>query len=328
MKVRVVGAGVIGLSCAVRLREAGVDVHVVAAEQGPRTTSAAAAALWYPYRVGPPERVRAWGWVTYRQLRRLAADPATGVVLRPGVRHLRSTEVDPTPPWAAEVAGFRVHTTGSGPYRGAWTFEAPVADTTRYLDWLVNRLTGLGATVSTGRLTTVAEALTGVDVAVLATGLGARTLPGDSGLTGRRGQVVLVRAPRVQSWVLDEDHPAGMVYVVPRRHDVVCGGVDTEVDPAAPTSGKPDPAVARAILRRCTDVVPELDGAEVVGHRVGVRPVRPEVRLERVGDVVHCYGHGGAGFTLSWGCADDVRDLVLRSGPASTGGVTSSVFGC
>jgi D-amino-acid oxidase len=48
----------------------------------------------------------------------------------------------------------------------------------------------------------------------------------------------------------------------------------------------------------------------VIGHKVGLRPARPEVRLERVGDVVHCYGHGGAGVTLSWGCAREVAELL------------------
>jgi D-amino-acid oxidase len=38
--------------------------------------------------------------------------------------------------------------------------------------------------------------------------------------------------------------------------------------------------------------------------------VRSLVRLEREADVVHCYGHGGAGMTLSWGCADEVVALV------------------
>ncbi len=62
-------------------------------------------------------------------------------------------------------------------------------------------------------------------------------------------------------------------------------------------------------------MVPELADAEVLGHVVGLRPARPEVRLEvdRVssgGFVVHCYGHDGAGVTVSWGCADEVVTLA------------------
>ena len=55
--------------------------------------------------------------------------------------------------------------------------------------------------------------------------------------------------------------------------------------------------------------MPELRGAKVVRHKVGLRPVRPAVRLERDGAVIHCYGHGGAGVTLSWGVADEVVAL-------------------
>ena len=58
--------------------------------------------------------------------------------------------------------------------------------------------------------------------------------------------------------------------------------------------------------------MPELRGARVLRHKVGLRPVRPAVRLERVGDVVHCYGHGGAGVTMSWGVADEVVTLLDR----------------
>jgi D-amino-acid oxidase len=316
MRVRVVGAGVIGLSAAVRLREAGVDAHVVAREHGARTTSAAAAALWYPYRVGPTDKVRAWGRTTLHELLRLAGDPATGVVVRDGRQYLRAAAQPPD--WASDVPGFQVLSGGlDAPYRVAWTFAAPVADTTAYLDWLRARLGALGGSVRTAALATVDQALDGVDLAVLATGYGARWLPGDDKLRGGHGQVVRVRAPLVRRWVLDEDHPDGMVYVIPRRHDVVCGGVDLDGDLSDDLSGdgrprQPDPEVARAILRRCRQVVPELAGAEVLGHAVGVRPLRPTVRLERRGDVVHCYGHGGAGYTLSWGCADEVRDLVLR----------------
>ena len=102
------------------------------------------------------------------------------------------------------------------------------------------------------------------------------------------------------------EQPRDRLYVVPRSRDIVVGGTAVEGE----WSRTPSPEVASAILRRALRLVPELAGAEVLGHRVGLRPARPEVRLERVGDVVHCYGHGGAGVTLSWGCAREVAELL------------------
>ena len=56
-RVIVVGAGVVGLSCAVRLLEAGHRVDVLARDLPLETTSAVAAAIWYPYRALPQDRV-------------------------------------------------------------------------------------------------------------------------------------------------------------------------------------------------------------------------------------------------------------------------------
>jgi D-amino-acid oxidase len=65
----------------------------------------------------------------------------------------------------------------------------------------------------------------------------------------------------------------------------------------------------------CTAIDPRLRGAEILGHRVGLRPCRPEVRLESEpldgGVLWHNYGHGGAGISLSWGCAAEIAASVL-----------------
>lgn len=65
-------------------------------------------------------------------------------------------------------------------------------------------------------------------------------------------------------------------------------------------------------------LVPQLEGAEVLDVLVGLRPGRATVRLEAepcgAALVIHNYGHGGGGFTLSWGCAEDVLRLLQAHG--------------
>ena len=70
------------------------------------TTSAVAAALWYPYRAYPFERVTAWAATTYAELARLAADEKTGVSMRPGTEVFRGGAT-PTPWWASAVPDLR-----------------------------------------------------------------------------------------------------------------------------------------------------------------------------------------------------------------------------
>lgn len=314
MDVLVVGAGVVGLSAAVRLREAGLDAHVRAAELPAETTSAAAAALWYPYRAFPEDLVTRWAARSYEVLAAMAESSGAAVVLRTG-RQLWTSEVA-DPWWSQAVPDFaRVDPSALPPgYADGFRFTAPVVDMSRYLPWLVDRLAELGGGVDRRTYPGLDDASAEARVVVDCSGLGARRLVPDASLTPVRGQVVRVGQMGLTEWVLDESDPVDVTYVVPRRDDVVCGGTAQDGDERQ----DPDPATAEAILARCRSLVPVLADAPVLGHRVGLRPARPTVRLETehrpAGPVVHCYGHGGAGVTLAWGCAEAVVDLVQALG--------------
>ena len=112
-------------------------------------------------------------------------------------------------------------------------------------------------------------------------------------------------------WLVADRSPSELTYVVPREHDVVVGGTSqpNNWDLAV------DQATADQMLERAAELVPQLHKAKIIRHRVGLRPARPSIRCElvrtRTGEpVIHCYGHGGSGVTLSWGCADEVFELV------------------
>jgi D-amino-acid oxidase len=295
-----VGAGVTGLSCAVRLAEAGHRVDVLARDLPLETTSVVAAALWYPYKALPQDRVTAWSATSYDAFAKLGGEDA-GVTMMPGTEVLhRRTE---RPWWAGAVPDLAPIGPPEG-YADAWTFTAPVIDMPVYLCWLRGRLEELGGSLT--RISLAALPSTD-DVVVNCAGLGSRRLAGDLDVRPVRGQVVLVEGVEVDRWWLDSEGPT---YVVPRADTVVVGGTDEDGD----WSRTPSADTATAILRRATRLVPELARARVVSHRVGLRPVRPEVRLEVEDRVVHCYGHGGAGVTVSWGCADEVTELVGELG--------------
>jgi D-amino-acid oxidase len=300
--VTVVGAGVIGLTVAVELTRAGHRVDVIADRVLAATTSAIAGAMWFPYRVGPRDRVPRWAARSRDRLLALAGEPAAGV---DALVAYECDDGDALPWWATpgEVERVVAPVTGAPP---AWRFVSPRVEPARFLPWLSGQLAAPVRTAYVDSLDAVAG-----DVVVNCTGLGARRLAGDPSVVGLRGQIVVVEHGTLPSLLTftDDRGAQPIFYTIPRRDEVVLGGSSEPAahdDPLAP-----DPVVTERILARCRALGWEPGPVRRV--QVGLRPYRPAVRLERDPDrprVIHCYGHGGAGYTLAFGCAEDVAALL------------------
>ncbi len=324
--VLVIGCGVSGLTTGLLLLEAGYRVTIWAKSLPPYTTSNAAAAVWHPFKVNPPEKVAEWGAEAFRQFRALRAVPESGVIEAPLLDLKRTPGDDPA--WKGAVEDFR-HARADELLPGCvdgFVFTTLVIDTNRYLEYLRQRFLAKGGRIEQRLVTTLSEAFAQSRIVVNCTGLGARELIGDRDVHPSRGRVVRIRQNGFRQVVLDDEERHNMAYAIPRIDDIVLGGTDEEDVSGESYHGEEyqesrelDPA-AEALLKRCARLsshfarVTQADVLKVVS---GWRPVRSVVRVEReqvTPDriLLHNYGHGGAGVTLSWGCAKEAVELLRR----------------
>ena len=323
MNILVIGCGVSGLTTGLSLLDAGHSVTIWARDLPPATTSNVAAAVWYPYKAYPAERVTAWGEYSLRKFKQLQADPASGIFLA-SVLELKPVP-SPDPWWVSAVEDFRHATTEEMPpgYPDGFLFEAPVIDTNVYMDYLMHAFQASGGQIMRRAVSNLAEAFAECETVVNCSGLGARTLVGDRDLHSARGQALRIKPNGFRRVLIDEEGPNSLAYIVPRTHDIVLGGTFEEgeenVDIDAETTG--------AIVRRCAALAPTFattTSKDILQVVCGLRPVRSTVRVEaeRIAPgrlLVHNYGHGGAGITLSWGCAAEVVRLIpdMETGPCN-----------
>ncbi|SMQ20473.1 D-amino-acid:oxygen oxidoreductase [Streptomyces sp. Ag82_O1-12] len=307
-EIVVVGGGVVGLTTALVLAERGASVRVWTRDGVEATTSAVAGALWWPYRIEPVAAARAWALRSLEVYEDLAARAApAGVRMAEGV--LGETDLDEADGWlAGRVPGLRASTADE--YAGTGVrARLPLIDMPAHLPWLRERFVAAGGVVETRTVSSFAEV--DAPVVVNCAGLAARELVPDPSVRPVRGQLVVVENPGIDTWLVTTDAAGEHAYLFPQPGGLVLGGTSEE----DAWSLEPDPATAEAIIRRCAALRPEITGARVLGHRVGLRPTRPAVRLERdaLPDgrlLVHNYGHGGAGVTVAWGCAEEAARLV------------------
>lgn len=351
-RILVIGAGVVGLTTALCLLQAGFRVTVVANTFSPKTTSNVAGALWE----WPPavcghhrnpislKRSKAWCMTSYESFKELSEKSETGV------KRLKSVFFFRHPVMSHPDTAFKMHEIknrlngfryGShlikensvNPDIGlqdAYEHLAPVVHTDIYLSWLYDQVRQLGGNIVQH---TVSGSLLEQEVALKQTfgaaaiincaGLGAQELAQDA-MYPLRGALIRVQNdgrhfPKINkalSITLDErDNMQNMIYLVPRGDILLLGGL-VEKDEWSTDISLENYEPIRQMYQRCLAFLPALKNAKVdieESVRVGLRPGRQAnvcLTTEPGTTIIHNYGHGGSGVTLSWGCAVEVTERV------------------
>ncbi|XP_029972834.1 D-aspartate oxidase [Salarias fasciatus] len=324
VRVAVVGAGVVGFSTAVCIAEAlpSCSVTVLAEKFSPDTTSDVAAGIVFATAFPdiPLERQRRWFKDSFDHLLALAQSeeaPEAGVMMSSGYQIFREPPADKNPLWSEFAIGFREMSDSELKRFPEHTFGQALTtvkcECSIYLPWLEKRFRKAGGKVEQRKINSLQELSSSFDIIVNCSGLGSRSLVGDSAVYPVRGQVFKVEAPWLKHFIRDGD---GMTYIYPGIHSVTVGGTRQQGDWRLHA----DRGDSEAILERCCRLEPSLRGARVLGERVGLRPGRKNPRVEREAvqlggrrvPVVHNYGHGGWGVTLAWGTARDALGLVRQ----------------
>ncbi|XP_034833536.1 D-amino acid oxidase [Maniola hyperantus] len=319
-KVAVLGAGINGLTCAVKIKEKypNVNVVIISEEFTPNTTGDGSGGFWYPYLCGstPQELLCKWGGETYKYLLGLWREGGYDVTLLPMYELYREPTELHVNNWASQVYGYNILDKRQLDYlSGLYTVQYVAGRTfTTFMMYPPTILSHLYQRFKTANGQTVRHKIASLrdhilddfDVVINCLGLGAREVVPDDKVVPIRGQISRVLASWVTNAVIDKDSGN---YILPNAHNCVLGGthqtndfnrgiVDEDTD---------------FVLNSCKELMPGLKNATLICHWAGLRPGRDSVRLEpeqRDGKLyIHNYGHGGSGLTLFWGCATDVLEI-------------------
>ncbi|KAJ8120132.1 hypothetical protein ONZ43_g3082 [Nemania bipapillata] len=219
----------------------------------------------------------------------------------------------------------------------AYELMAPIIDTDKAMQWLTALVEKKGAKFVTETinddLIDVEDSLRArfnADVIVNCAGLQSSTLAGDKSVYPIRGGLIRVindgtAFPKVNAALTitaDAAHSSNeIVFLVPRNDNILLIGGITEAHKWDLDLTLESPIIRR-MRARCESFLPGLKDARLDADyplAQGLRPfrgsnVRVERELRRTGSkIVHSYGHGGAGWSLSFGCAQDVLSLVEQT---------------
>ncbi len=305
--VAIVGAGISGLSCAYALTKHPHNITIFAKAFPPNTTSNRAAAFWFPYHIRNDKRGIKWCQKSYDVYRQLSNNNETGISMHQLIKVLRENVEDEEPVWIEFMpeGSYRLMQKDElkNIYQSGYDITVPLIETQIFLPYLYRQLEENLVRFEQKEIEDLNDLAKEFDVVINCSALGSRKLCNDLSVIPVRGQVALLEPKNDLPIFLDNEKP---LYVVPRQDSIIVGGT-YEQNVFAETT---EPSTIERILTNAYEVFPELEKQKVLGSWAGLRPYRPELRVEREGNIIHNYGHGGSGFTLAFGCAEEVENLV------------------
>lgn len=306
--IAIIGAGISGMSSALQLDETDA-ITIYAKAFSPDITSNRAAAFWFPYHIRNDRRGISWCQMSYDFYKELAQDAATGISMKRLIKVLRKNVVEEEPVWMDFMpkGSYRLMDSMDLPIGVAkgYDIKVPLIETQIFLPYLRQRLEHKGVRFYEKEIMHFSEIANSYDLVINCSGLGSRKLCGDNRLVPVRGQVALLSPKKDLPIYLDNEKP---LYIVPRNDAIIVGGTYEE----GIESEETDAGTIASIVDNARGAYPELQQHEVIGSWAGLRPYRPEVRveLEPGTNIIHNYGHGGSGFTLAFGCANEVAAIA------------------
>ena len=306
-KIAIVGAGISGLACAYLLSRKNYSITIFAKAFSPDITSNRAAAFWFPYHIRNDRRGVEWCRTSYRIFRQLMHDPGTGISMKQLIKVVREDVAEDEPVWIEFMPEGSIRMVPKEKLKPgvakAYDVQVPLIETQIFLPYLKEYLLTKNVGFQQGDVKDLRSFRSSHDVVINCTGLGARDLCDDQNVIPVRGQVALIETLPDFPIYLDNEKP---LYIVPRKDAMIIGGTYEEniFDEAT------EAETIEKILCNAYEVFPQLKQQKILGSWAGLRPYRPVVRVEREEKIIHNYGHGGSGFTLSFGCAEEVVKLV------------------
>jgi D-amino-acid oxidase len=311
-EVLVLGAGIVGLNAALRLAlETKYKVKVLAASFF-EITSAYAGAYWWPSANAAEEAsLVQWSIESFEFLKTLGTE--AGVAQRKIIGLME--EPWEIPPWFSKIKNCRMadpSEVNASLNHGLVIDSGPVVEPSIHLKWLRERLISLGASIDLRKVSSFDEAFEECPIVVNCTGLGARELCQDSDLHPVSGQLVKIRLNNIENVIFVGNRPERTAYIIPQSSYTILGGTYFVDDWRTDIDG--DETIA--ILERCNELCPTLQVTEkdVIGGSRALRPARSRIRLEHQavskGHLIHNYGQGRSGFSLAYGCAGTVVQLI------------------